>query len=160
MRLVRSRASEWGIDPDRVGIVGFSAGGEVASMVAYTPGQADPNVADPIDRLSSRPNFQVLIYPGPLGIPDTIPADAPPAFLLVANDDRGASRVVASLLQKYRAAGLPLEAHILARGGHGFNMGNRSKLESVKKWPERLGDWMTDSGFLTPSKQAKDRPGQ
>ena len=87
----RCRASEWGIDPGRVGIVGFSAGGEVASMVAYTPGQGDPNAADPIDRLSSRPNFQVLIYPGPLGIPDVIPKDAPPAFLLVANDDRGAS---------------------------------------------------------------------
>ena len=158
MRLVRSRASEFGIDPDRVGIVGFSAGGEVASMVAYTPGQGDPQAADPIDRLSSRPDFQVLIYPGPLGIPDVIPANAPPAFLLVANDDRGASRVVASLFQKYRAAGLPVEAHILARGGHGFNMGNRSKLESVKKWPDRLADWLADSGILAPSKPAKDRP--
>lgn len=158
MRLVRSRASEWNIAPDRVGIVGFSAGGEVASMVAYTPGQGDPQVADPIDRLSSRPDFQILIYPGPIGIPDVIPADAPPAFLLVANDDRGASRVVASLFQKYRTAGLPVEAHILARGGHGFNMGYRSKLESVKKWPERLADWMNDDGILDPSKKAKDRP--
>jgi len=89
-----------------------------------------------------------------------MPAGAPPAFLLVANDDRGASRVVASLVQKYRAAGLPLEAHILARGGHGFNMGNRSKLESVKKWPDRLADWMNDSGILDPSKRVMDRPGR
>jgi acetyl esterase/lipase len=159
MRLVRSRASEWGIDPERIGIVGFSAGGEVASMVAYASGEGDPKVTDPIDRLSSRPDFQVLIYPGPLGIPDVIPANAPPAFLLVANDDRGASRVVASLFQKYRAAGLPVEAHILARGGHGFNMGNRSKLESVKKWPERLADWMNDSGILDPSKRPTVRSG-
>jgi acetyl esterase/lipase len=99
VRLVRSRASEWGIDPDRVGIVGFSTGGEVASIVSYTPGQGDPNATDPIDRQSSHPSFQVLIYPGSLGIPDVIPADAPPAFLLVANDDRGASGVVTSLFQ-------------------------------------------------------------
>lgn len=158
IRLVRSRASEWGIDPNRVGIVGFSAGGEVASMVTYAPGQGDPIAADPIDRLSSHPDFQILIYPGPLGIPDTIPADAPPAFLLVANDDRGASRVIASLFQKYRAAGLPVEAHILGRGGHGFNMGNRSKLESVKKWPDRLADWMNDSGILDPSKRPTAGP--
>lgn len=88
MRLVRSRAKEWGIDPDRVGIMGFSAGGEVASMVAYSPGQGDHHAADPVDRVSSRPDFQILIYPGPLGIPDVIPANAPPAFMLVANDDR------------------------------------------------------------------------
>ncbi len=92
MRLVRSRAKEWGIAPDRVGIMGFSAGGEVASMVAYAPGQGDPHAPDPIDRLSSRPDFQILIYPGPLGIPDVIPAGSPPAFMLVANDDRGVSR--------------------------------------------------------------------
>jgi acetyl esterase/lipase len=114
--------------------------------------------AAPIDRLSSRPDFQILIYPGPIGIPDVIPADAPPAFLLVANDDRGASRVVASLFQKYRTAGLLVEAHILAWGGHGFNMGYRSKLKSVKKWPERLADWMNDDGILDPLKKAKDRP--
>jgi acetyl esterase/lipase len=150
MRLVRARASEWGIDPKRVGIMGFSAGGEVASMVAYSPGAGDPKATDPIDRLNSRPDFQIMIYPGPLGIPEVIPKDAPPAFLLVANDDRGASRVIASLFQKYRQAGAPVEAHIFARGGHAFNMGNRSKLETLKKWPQRLADWMADSGILSP----------
>jgi hypothetical protein len=78
MRLERGRGSEWGFDPNRVGIVGFSAGGEVTSMVTCSPGQGDPKAADPIDRLSSHPNLQVLIYPGPLGIPETIPVDAPP----------------------------------------------------------------------------------
>ena len=77
MRLVRSRAKEWNIDPARVGIMGFSAGGEVASMVAFGPGEGDPNAADPIDRLSSRPDFLVMIYPGPLGIPDGHPAQGP-----------------------------------------------------------------------------------
>jgi len=58
--------------------------------------------------------------------------------------------VIASLFQKYRQAGAPVEAHIFARGGHAFNMGNRSKLETLKKWPQRLADWMADSGILSP----------
>jgi acetyl esterase/lipase len=157
MRLVRSRAAEWGIDPKRVGIMGFSAGGEVASMVVYNPGEGDPNDADPIDRLSSRPDFQILIYPGPLGIPEKVPAGSPPAFLLVANDDRGASRVVASLFQKYRDAGAPVEIHVFARGGHAFNMGNRSRLETLKHWPQRLAEWMNDNAILDPSRPAQDR---
>jgi acetyl esterase/lipase len=148
MRLVRSRAAEWGVDPDRIGIMGFSAGGEVASEVAFKPGAGDPNAADPVDRASGRPDFLVEIYPGPLGIPDAVPKDAPPAFLLVANDDRGASRNIVGLLEKYREAGVPVEAHVLAKGGHGFNMGNRSKLASVKGWPQRLADWMSDNGLL------------
>jgi acetyl esterase/lipase len=156
MRLVRSRASEWNIDPNRIGIMGFSAGGEVVSMVVYSPGEGDPNAADPVDQVSSRPDFQILIYPGPLGIPETIPANAPPAFLLVANDDRGAARTIATLFQKYRDAKVPVEAHVFARGGHAFNMGNRSRLESLKKWPQRLSDWMADNNFLDPSKPAKD----
>ena len=157
MRLVRSRAAEWGIDPKRVGIMGFSAGGEVASMVSYSPGEGDPNADDPIDRLGSRPDFQILIYPGPLGIPEKVPKDSPPAFLLVANDDRGASRVVASLFQKYRDAGAPVELHVFARGGHAFNMGNRSKLETLKHWPQRLAEWMSDNAILDPSKPGKDQ---
>jgi acetyl esterase/lipase len=150
MRLVRSRAKEWNLDPKRIGIMGFSAGGEVVSMVAYSPGEGNPSAPDPVDRVSARPDFQVLIYPGPLGIPETIPKDAPPAFLLVANDDRGAARVIAALFQKFRDAGVPVETHVYARGGHAFNMGNRSKLETLKKWPQRLSDWMADSGILSP----------
>jgi acetyl esterase/lipase len=158
MRVVRSRAGEWGIDPARVGIMGFSAGGEVASMVAFEPPPADPNASDPVDRLASRPDFLIEIYPGPLGIPDVIPKDAPPAFLLVANDDRGASRSIASLLQKYRDAGAPVEAHIYARGGHGFNMGNRSKLATLKGWPTRVADWMADNNILDPAVPPKTPP--
>jgi acetyl esterase/lipase len=153
MRLVRARAKEWDVDPARVGIMGFSAGGEVASMVAFSAGEGDPNAADPVDRLSSRPDFLVMIYPGPLGIPATIPPKAPPAFLIVANDDRGAARVIASLFQKYRDARVPVEAHIFARGGHAFNMGKRSKLATLKSWPQRLADWMADNEILSPAKK-------
>ena len=156
MRLVRSRASEWGLDPKRVGIMGFSAGGEVVSLVAYAPGEGDANAVDPIDRLNSRPDFQIMIYPGPVGIPEVIPANAPPAFLCVANDDKGASGTITSLLPKLRAAKVPVETHIYARGGHAFNMGNRSKLATLKGWPQRLNEWMGDNNILDPAKPAKD----
>src|SRR5258708_18934212 len=81
MRLVRSRAAEWGIDPNRIGMMGFSAGGEVVDLVTFAPDS--PN-RDDIDKASSKPNFLIQIYPGPGYIPDTIPADAPPVFLLAA----------------------------------------------------------------------------
>ena len=69
MRTVRARAAEWNLDPDRIGVMGWSAGGEVAALVAYPPGAGDANATDPIERVSARPDFQILIYPGPLGIP-------------------------------------------------------------------------------------------
>jgi len=155
MRLIRSRAAEWGVDRNRLGMLGFSAGGEVVSMVAYASGDGDPAAPDPIDRETCRPDFQILIYPGPLGIPKTIPTNAPPAFLLVANDDRGASAVTIDLLKKYRAARVPVELHLYAQGGHAFNMGNRSSLATVSTWPNRMADWLNDSGLLTSARSAK-----
>ena len=150
MRMVRSKATEFNIDTNRVGMMGFSAGGEVVSMVAYGSGKGDKNSADPIDRLNGKPSFQVLIYPGPLGIPDTVPSDAPPAFLLAANDDECCSVPIVSLLEKYRKAKVPVEAHIYAQGKHAFNMGLRTKLISIKNWPQRLADWMADNHILKP----------
>jgi len=154
MRVIRSHAAEWGIDPNRLGIMGFSAGGEVASFVSYNPGEGDANAPDPVDRLSAVPNFQIMIYPGPLGIPESIATNAPPSFWLAANDDRGPARIIATVLPKYRAANVPIEAHILSKGGHGFNMGNRSKLATVKGWPNRLADWLADN-VLSPDPGAK-----
>lgn len=151
MRLIRSRAGEWQVDTKRVGIMGFSAGGEVVSMVVYNPSAGDTNAADPIDRFDCRPDFQILIYPGPLGIPEAIPTNTPPAFFLTASDDRGPARTIASLLPKYREAKVPVEAHFYAQGGHAFNMGGRSKLISIRNWSQRLTDWMTDSGILSPA---------
>jgi acetyl esterase/lipase len=94
--------------------------------------------------------LQILVYPGPLGIAGSLPTNAPPAFLVVANDDRAAGTVT-RLFQMYREARLPVEAHVFARGGHGFNMGNRSTLLSVKGWPQRLAEWMADSKLLEDS---------
>ena len=149
MRLVRSHAKEWGIDPNRIGIMGFSAGGEVASLVAYSPGDGEAKATDPIDQLSASPSFQIMIYPGPLGIPEVIRTNAPPSFWLAANDDRQPARTIAEMLPKYRAAKVPIEVHLFAKGGHAFNMGNRSKLVTVKGWTNRLADWLADNVLVT-----------
>jgi acetyl esterase/lipase len=151
MRLVRSRAQEWNIDPHRVGMLGFSAGGAIVSLIAYTPGDGDPSAPDPIDRLNGRPDFQMLVYPGG-DVPNTIPKGSPQAFLLVANDDDyGCDKVTLSLYEKLRDAQVPVEAIFLAQGRHAFNMGNRSNLVTVKTWPQRMADWMSDRGLLSPS---------
>ena len=151
MRLIRSRAEEWGVDTHRLGIIGFSAGGEVASLLVYSPTEGDIGAADPVDRLDSFANFQIVIYPGPLGIPEKVPANAPPAFFLVAEDDTSHVGAVLSLLDKYHQAGRSVEAHIYAQGGHGFNLGGRSKLASIKSWPQRMTDWLADNNILHPA---------
>jgi acetyl esterase/lipase len=150
MRLIRSKAKEWNINPNQIGMMGFSAGGEVVSLAAYGSGNGDQNAPDPIDRINGKPNFQILIYPGPLGIPEVVPSDAPPAFMLAANDDECCSLPVITLLQKYRVAKVSIEAHIFAHGSHAFNMGNRSEFISLKTWPQRMADWMADSKLLVP----------
>jgi acetyl esterase/lipase len=158
MRLIRSRAAEWTLDTNRIGAMGFSAGGEVVAMLVYSPTAGDANAADQTDRMNCRADFQIVIYPGPVGIPDEIPADVPPAFFLVANDDRGHVGPVISQLEKYRQARRPIEVHLYARGGHGFNMGDRSRLASIKGWPQRLADWMADNNILEPaSREANEQ---
>jgi len=148
MRLIRSRAREWSLDTNRIGVMGFSAGGEVAAMLVYAPTTGDSAALDPIDRENCRADFQIVVYPGPLGIPDKLPDDLPPAFFVVANDDTSHVGPVLSQVEKYQQAHKAVELHLYARGGHGFNMGQRSKLKSIQTWPQRLTDWMQESGFL------------
>jgi acetyl esterase/lipase len=152
IRLVRSRAKEWDIDAVRVGMLGFSAGGETVASVAYQRGKGDVKSADPIDRLNGKPDFQILIYPGPLGIPDSVDATAPPTFLLAANNDPCCAEPVVQLIDRYRKAKVPIEAHLFAQGSHGFNMGQRSKLKSLNSWPQRMADWLDDTNILQPRK--------
>lgn len=147
IRWVRSHAEDFKIDPERIGIVGFSAGGEVASLVAYSNFEGTADAEDAIDRANCHSNFQVLVYPGPLGLPQIIPANAPPTFLVVANDD-GLSQFAIDLLQRFRRADVPIEFHLYAKGGHGFNMGQRSKLKTISTWPDRLTDWLQDNQFV------------
>jgi acetyl esterase/lipase len=148
MRMVRAHAADWHLDPKRIGVMGFSAGGEVAALVAYPPVEGDANSKDPVERVSARPDFEVLIYPGPLGIPEKIPADAPPLFLLGAADDENVADVMFQLTRKYHEAGASIESHVYAQGKHAFNMGQRSQFVSIRHWPARLEEWLEDRGYL------------
>jgi acetyl esterase/lipase len=145
MRLVRSRAKEFNVDTSRIGVMGFSAGGEVAGWVSYHYQESHAVKPDAIDGLTARPSFQILIYPGPLAVPDAVSATAPPTFMLVSNNDECCSEPVIKLLQMHRAAKVPVEVHIYTEGAHGFNMGKRSEFTSLKKWPDRLTDWINDT---------------
>ena len=147
MRTVRSRAAEWGVDPERIGVMGWSAGGEVAAMVAYPGVPGDAAAKDPIDRVSARADFQILIYPGPLGIPDRIARDAPPLFLLGAAEDEYVAGVLFDLTRKYHEAGASIETHIYTQGKHAFNMGQRSQYVGIRHWPDRLAEWLQDRGY-------------
>jgi acetyl esterase/lipase len=152
MRTVRARAAEWHVDPERIGVMGWSAGGEVAALVAYPPVGGDPAAKDPVERASARPDFQILVYPGPLGIPDRIPADAPPLFLLGAADDEYVAGVLFDLARKYREGRASVETHIYAQGRHAFNMGQRSQYVSIRRWPARMAEWLEDRGLLAAGK--------
>jgi acetyl esterase/lipase len=143
VRTVRSRAAEFGLTTGKVGMLGFSAGGEVVSITCYKPGEGDPDAADPVDREHGKPDFQMLVYPGPVGIPSKLPADTPPAFMLIAADDAHTS-VLLNLMHRFREIGVDYETHIYARGGHGFGMGKRSQRLSIQHWPDRLLDWLHD----------------
>ena len=148
MRLVRSYAPEWKIDTNRLGMLGFSAGGEVVDVIAFGSGKGNTQAADPVDRMNGRPDFIMQVYPGPLFIPDAVPSTAPPAFLIAGDIDACCSGTVISLLEKYRAAKVPVEAHILARVDHAFNMGYRSDLLSVKNWPTLMTYWLYDNKLI------------
>ncbi|MBS1501828.1 MAG: alpha/beta hydrolase [Bacteroidetes bacterium] len=150
MRLVRARAKEWGIDPNRIGIMGFSAGGEIVDRVAFDKDTANKSKTDGVDSYPYHPDFVIQIYPGPLYVPDSVTADAPPIFLLAANDDACCSLPTLKILEAYRAAKAPAELHILESGGHGFNMGYRSKLKTVNTWPQLLANWLSDNNFFKP----------
>jgi len=147
MRTVRSRAAEWGVDPARIGIMGFSAGGEVAALMETRFDAGNASAADPIDRASSRPDFAVVVYPGYRPGTITVPKDAPPTFLVCADDDRSHVVTTVNLYLDLEKQQVPAEMHIYGSGGHGFGL--RSKLP-VGNWPDRLLDWMRDRKLLAP----------
>jgi acetyl esterase/lipase len=145
IRLVRSRAAEWHVNPARVGIMGFSAGGEVAALAATRFDAGKPDSSDALDRVSSRPDFDVLIYPGIRADRYTIPKDMPPTFLLCADNDRGPSTALAALYPMLKAAGIQTEVHVYATGGHGFGINPNTKNQApvATTWHLRLGEWLT-----------------
>ena len=147
LRMIRSRAAEWGVDPARVGALGFSAGGELVNMASTRVAAVDAAATDPLERHDSRPTFQALIYPGRSG--DIQPTkDSPPAFLAAAyNDRQDISEGLAEAYLRFKRAGVPAELHIYGTGGHGFGQRATNK-RPVGQWMTRFEEWLGESGFL------------
>jgi endo-1,4-beta-xylanase len=146
--LVRSRAAEWGVDPHRIGIMGFSAGGEVTALVCnnFDDGRAD--AADPVERVSSRPDFQALIYPGPQGLRGvTVRKDMPPTFMVVGDQDRLGEPLVTHYLA-LRAAGVSSELHVYAKAGHGFGLRESNSGRPSNSWIQRFEEFLSVQGML------------
>lgn len=149
MRTIRSKAKDFSIDADRVGIMGFSAGGEVVALVAYNSSNSIKNASNEIDKLDAQPNFQILVYPGPLFVPKEVKSDAPPAFLIAANDDSCCASPIVDILNAYRKANVSVEMHLYSKGGHAFNMGKRAKTKALNTWSQRLVDWFEDNNYFS-----------
>ena len=134
IRFVRQHAAEWGLDPKRIGIAGFSAGGGVV-MGAVMKHDAE-----------SRPDFAAGIYPG-YRTATPVPADAPPLFLAISDDDKAVAPISAArLYEAWHKAGKPVELHIFAKGGHGFGMTKRDRLSDP--WADLFKHWLTAYGYL------------
>ncbi len=148
VRTVRSRATEWALDPARIGFMGFSAGGEVTALIEtrFDAGHAD--AADPVERVSSRPDFAAAIYPGFKPGSITVPKDAPPTFLMCTDEDRAHVVTTVNLYLDLEKQGVPTEMHIYASGAHGVGM--RPSHLPVATWPDRFHDWMVDRKLLKP----------
>ncbi len=150
VQLVRSRAAEWSVDPARVGVIGFSAGGELAALGSMHFLPAKPDAVDAVERQESRPAFQALIYPG--NADRIIPTkESPTAFLLCGYDDNPViSEGVAKAYLRFHQVGVPAELHIYSGVGHGFGLRERNH-GAFASWPDRLLDWLGASGFLGKS---------
>lgn len=152
IRTVRAKAEEWHINPSKVGIIGFSAGGEVAVLATTHYDAGKPESADPIERQGSKPDYQILIYPGIRAETVTFTKDTPPTFMLCADNDRGPANALPVLYQALKKAGVPAEVHIYNSGGHGFGLKHDTRPNPIySTWALRLQDWMSDIG-MSPMK--------
>ena len=156
IRIVRAHAAEWNLDPNKIGILGFSAGAELAAPAAlFFDEFAKNNSAadDPLADVSPRPDFVGLVYPGPTPFTrdsaTAIPANVPPSYLVCAGaDDRVHAVWAVEYFTPMLKAGVPnVEMHIYARGGHGGSIGPRNGIP-FGSWPQSFSDWMDDLGFL------------
>ncbi len=147
IRLVRSRAKEWNINPARVGTSGFSAGGELAALSGMRFDAGKQDATDAIERESSKPDFHALIYPGS-SARYTVSKESPPVFIVCGYKDRkDIAEGMADVYLKFKQAGVPAELHIYAESGHGFGMRETTK-GATAKWPQRFVEWMDDLGLL------------
>jgi endo-1,4-beta-xylanase len=148
VRLVRSRANEWGINPSRVGMMGFSAGGEVVALVCRNADKRKEGAEDPIDRESCRPDFQALIYSGPIGIVrQTVTNETPPTFILVGDDDN-AARWLVEHYQALKHAGVSAELHVYAKTPHGFGYRTNKIGRPVDSWLQRFYEFLEAEEML------------
>ena len=155
LRLVRARAKEWGVDAARVGIMGFSAGGEQAAWAALKFDAGDPSASDPVDRQGCRPDFVVLVYPGWRRMDlATVPKDAPPAFLTTAGiDDASHAKQTVDFYNAWFGAKVPVELHVYGHGGHGNGIKPRNGIP-FGSWPQRFVEWVADLGMMKPASSA------
>ena len=141
VRVVRQHAAEWGVSPDRVGFLGFSAGAMVASATLLQADSAD------------RPNFAAMIYGGPFGAMPDLPPTLPPIFMAWAQDDNVALAPVVRFYDALRSAGHRPEVHIFSAGGHGFGM--RRQGTSSDRWIDTFYGWMEAGGFTRAASTAR-----
>ncbi len=175
IRTLRARAAEWNLDPERIGILGFSAGGHLASTLGSHFDSGSAEAPDPIERVSSRPNLMILIYPvitmrdhahagskknllGPepaselvalLSNEEHVTRETPPTFLVHTMTDPAVPvENSLSFAMALRKAGVPFEFHLYERGPHGFGLGKKDPI--LASWPDRCADWLRLHGFATP----------
>ena len=148
VRVVRSRAAEWSIDPGKIGVSGFSAGGELAALTSLQNDPGQPDAADPVERVSSRPDFQVLIYPGKSHLIQPV-SGSPPAFLAAGYDDRPDISIgLAEAYLRFKKAGVQAELHLYAKSGHGFGLRPERAGQSHQEWPTQLLSFLRQSGLI------------
>ena len=155
LRLIRAHAAEWHLDPARIGMIGFSAGGSLARSVVAASDGGDASSADPIERVSSRPDYVALIYGAGRASPEESLKDYPPTFLLSAAADQGPSLANAQLFMDLTKAGAVAELHVYQRGRHGFGTGVGSS--EFADWMPRLQGFLRVGGFLPPTGAAAAR---
>jgi acetyl esterase/lipase len=153
VRLVRSRASEWGVDPAKIGLLGFSAGGRTAAMAALKSAENLYEPADNADKTSAEADFVVLVYPaylvddsGKLKPEVTVTEKSPPAFLVHAYDDPVTPKSSVQLFLAYKDVNVPAELHVYDTGGHGYGL--RPTERPVTLWSKRCEEWMASRGLL------------
>lgn len=153
IRTVKSRAAEWGIDPNHVGIMGFSAGSILAGIAGQRFDEGVNPPVDAIDQLSAKPAFEALIYGTPFTgmrgakpLVASVRKDTPPTFLLAGGNDPISARYP-EVYQMLKDAGVPAELHIYEGIGHGFGI-QTGNSRAISQWPDRFYDWLFDSGFL------------
>jgi acetyl esterase/lipase len=156
LSLVRSKAKEWDLDPKRIGVLGFSAGGHLAAAASTNFDKRSYEPADDVDQISCRPDFTVLIYPAYLIAKDKdelaadirVRKECPPTFFAHAGDDGVKADNSVLMYLALKRAGVRCELHVYASGGHGFGL--RKSEHPCSTWPDRCGDWLRSQGMLKP----------